>query len=217
MIHNEKIIIPTNEDRHLEFRKIHSLDDKYEINSNGTILRNISLDREIKIKLDSHHSKLGYYSAHIFFNKKVKRLSIASLVAECWLGKKPSNEYSVDHIDRNPHNNDYHNLRYATVSEQMKNRTLPEEFLNRVTKNLNGKLPVKTKITRIKDKNYSSVSNQGTNDLIEEKLFQSMNACSKFLVNYSTDNVRTIYHKISKLQKGKIKRLIIGPYEIKIN
>lgn len=216
MIHNEKVIIPTNEDRHLEFRKIHSLDDKYEINSNGTILRNISLDREIKIKLDSHHSKLGYYSAHIFFNKKVKRLSIASLVAECWLGKKPSNEYSVDHIDRNPHNNDYHNLRYATVSEQMKNRTLPEEFLNRVTKNLNGKLPVKTKITRIKDKNYSFISNQGMNDLIEEKLFQSMNACSKFLVDYSVYSMKTIIKKINQLNKGELKELIIGPYKVEI-
>ena len=215
-MHNEKVIIPTGNDKQLEFRKIPSLNYEYGINSNGTIFRNLKTRNELKIKLDFHHSKEGYYFLHISFHGKIKRLDIASLVAECWLGNK-SDGYSVDHIDRNPHNNDYHNLRYATKSEQMINRELPEDFIKKVTKNLNGKLPVKVKITRIKDKNYFFISNQAINSLVDEKLFQSMNACSKFLVDYSTDNVRTIYHKISKLQKGKIKRLIIGQYEIKIN
>lgn len=44
-MHNEKVLIPTNEDRQLDFRKIPSLNYKYEINSNGTILRNIKLQR----------------------------------------------------------------------------------------------------------------------------------------------------------------------------
>ena len=46
---------------------------------------------------------------------------IHKVVAECWLGDKPEG-MQIDHIDRNPHNNDYRNLRYVTHSEQMKNR-----------------------------------------------------------------------------------------------
>jgi hypothetical protein len=199
-----------------EFRKIPSLDFLYEVSEDGRSFRNVKSKKESKIIVDHHHSEKGYHHTFVNIKGHVQRVPIARVVAETFIGPKPEG-MEIDHKDRDSLNDDYHNLRYVTKSEQMKNRTLPEEFLNRVTKNLNGKLSVKTKITRIKDKNYSSVSNQGTNDLIEEKLFQSMNACSKFLVNYSTDNVRTIYHKISKLQKGKIKRLIIGPYEIKIN
>jgi hypothetical protein len=46
---------------------------------------------------------------------------IHKVVAECWLGKCPE-AMEVDHIDRNPHNNDYRNLRYVTKNQQMKNR-----------------------------------------------------------------------------------------------
>ena len=105
----------------LEFRKIPSLYFMYEINTNGTILRNIKSKKQIKIKLDFHHSEKGYYTAFVFLKKKVRRVQIAKVVAECWLGKKPPG-YEIDHIDRNGHNNDFRNLRYVTKSEQMKNR-----------------------------------------------------------------------------------------------
>ena len=49
----------------LEFRKIKSLKFLYEINENGTILRNVKSKKQIKIKLDTHHSKVGYYAAWI--------------------------------------------------------------------------------------------------------------------------------------------------------
>lgn len=105
----------------LEFRKIKSLGFLYEINSNGTILRNIKSKKQIKIKLDMHHSKTGYYVAFVKYKGKPTRVMIHKAVAECWLGECPTN-YEVDHIDRNSHNNDYRNLRYVTKSEQMKNR-----------------------------------------------------------------------------------------------
>ena len=59
----------------LEFRKIKSLSYLYEINSNGTILRNVKSKRQIKIFLDMHHSKKGYYSAFICIKKKGNHLS----------------------------------------------------------------------------------------------------------------------------------------------
>lgn len=109
----------------LEFRKIKSLKFLYEINENGTIFRNVKSKKQLKIKLDKHHSKTGYYVTFVHFggrkNSKIIRVMIHRAVAECWLGDIPDG-YEVDHIDRNTHNNDYRNLRYVTKSEQMKNR-----------------------------------------------------------------------------------------------
>lgn len=104
-----------------EFRKIKSLDFLYEINSNGTIFRNVKSKKQSRIVLDFHHSQGGYYFVWVNRHNKVKRLSIAKLVAECWLGKRPEG-LEIDHIDRNSRNNDYRNLRYVTRSQQMKNR-----------------------------------------------------------------------------------------------
>lgn len=104
-----------------EFRKIKSLDFLYEVNDNGTIFRNVKSKKQRKIKLDFHHSEKGYYFVWVSRHGKTKRISIAKIVAECWLGEKPEG-YEIDHIDRNSHNNDYRNLRYVTKSEQMKNR-----------------------------------------------------------------------------------------------
>lgn len=114
-----------NSNLEIEFRKIKSLNFLYEVNSNGTIFRNVKSKKQLKIKLDMHHSKVGYYMTFVHLggrkNSVVKRVMIHSVVAECWLGDKPEG-MEVDHIDRNPHNNDYRNLRYVTKSEQMKNR-----------------------------------------------------------------------------------------------
>lgn len=109
----------------LEFRKIKSLKFLYEVNENGTILRNVKSKKQSKIDLDTHHSDKGYYMTLIHSNSinngKCKRVMIHRVVAECWLGPCPEG-MEVDHIDRNSHNNDYRNLRYVTKSEQMKNR-----------------------------------------------------------------------------------------------
>ena len=109
----------------LEFRKIKSLKFLYEINENGTILRNIKSKKQLKIKLDFHHSEKGYYVSmihnHSIGEGKTKRVMIHRIVAECWLGDCPCG-YEVDHIDRNSHNNNFRNLRYVSKSEQMKNR-----------------------------------------------------------------------------------------------
>ena len=108
-----------NSDR--EFRKIKSLEFLYEVNGNGTIFRNTKSKKQSKIIIDYHHSKSGYCFTWVCIKKKVRRVSIAKVVAECWYGDKPEG-YEIDHIDRNSKNNDYRNLRYVTKSEQMRNR-----------------------------------------------------------------------------------------------
>lgn len=114
-----------NGNSNLEFRKIKSLKFLYEINENGTIIRNVKSKKQTKIKLDRHHSEKGYYVAFVHMggrkNPTVKRVMIHKAVAECWLGDCPTG-LEVDHIDRNSLNNDYRNLRYVTKSEQMRNR-----------------------------------------------------------------------------------------------
>lgn len=114
------------QDANREFRKIPSLKYLYEVNSNGTILRNVKSKKQSKIKLDFHHSDYGYYTTFVHIGGRGKdtktiRVPIHRVVAECWLGPCPEG-YQVDHIDRNAHNNDYRNLRYVTRSDQMKNR-----------------------------------------------------------------------------------------------
>ncbi len=110
----------------LEFRKIKSLNFLYEINENGTIIRNVKSKKHLKIKLDMHHSEKGYYVTFVHIGGRSKdsrtiRVMIHKAVAECWLGDCPEG-YEVDHINRNSHDNRYSNLRYVTKSEQMKNR-----------------------------------------------------------------------------------------------
>ena len=104
-----------------EFRKIPSLKFLYEVSEDGRIFRNVKSKKQNKIIVDYHHSTAGYCFTFINRNKKVLRIPIARVVAECWLGAKPEG-YEIDHIDRNSQNNHYTNLRYVTKSEQMKNR-----------------------------------------------------------------------------------------------
>lgn len=118
----------------LEFRAIPSLQFLYEINENGTIIRNIKSKKQLKIKLDNHHSEKGYYMTMVCIKGKTRRVMIHTIVAECWLGKRPDN-MQVDHIDRNSHNNWYWNLRYVTHSEQMKNRQLSPRLIQIATNN----------------------------------------------------------------------------------
>ena len=113
----EKLQGCNNINSNREFKKIKSSKFLYEINSNGTIVRNVKSKKHLKIVLDFHHSAQDYY--YVWYQSK--KHSIAFLVAECWLGDRQKN-YEIDHIDRNPHNNDYRNLRYVIHSQQMKNR-----------------------------------------------------------------------------------------------
>lgn len=118
----------------LKFKTIPSFGNIYEINENGTVIRNVKTKRNLTIFLDTHHSKLGYYATFINFKGVVRRLMIHVAVAEAWIGSRPEG-LEVDHIDRNPHNNDYHNLRYVTHSEQMKNRILSNRIIEQCKSN----------------------------------------------------------------------------------
>lgn len=122
----------------LEFRKIPSLKYLYEISEDGRIMRNVKSKKQIAIRIDTHHSYPGYYAAWTYAlldgERKVRRHMIHRLVAECWLGPCPEG-MEVDHIDRNPRNNHFSNLRYVNHSQQMKNRTLSAATISRCVAN----------------------------------------------------------------------------------
>lgn len=181
---NKNIGSPNNSN--LEFRKIKSLNYLYEINSNGTILRNVKSKKQSKIKLDFHHSKKGYYVTFVHIKDKFKRVMIHKVVAECWLGKKPKG-YEIDHIDRNSHNNDYRNLRYVTKSEQMKNRD-HTNISKTGSINLENARRLRSKAVLI----------YGNNKI---KKFKSFADCSRYLSNEYNVPFETIRYKLKSHRK----------------
>lgn len=115
-----------------EYRRIPSLNNMYEISSDGESFRHVNSKRESKIRTEFHHTLTGHKSVFITYQKKSRRLSIANLVAECWLGQKPEG-YTIHHIDGDTLNNDYKNLKYISRAEQTKIRR--EEGVAKVTAN----------------------------------------------------------------------------------
>lgn len=159
----------------LEFRKIPSLQFLYEVNENGTIFRNVKSKKQLKIKLDFHHSPSGYWATFVNIKGVCTRVMIHRVVAECWLGPCPDG-LQVDHIDRNSQNNDYRNLRYVTHSEQMKNRVLSQRIIDQATKN----------ITACRESIMIPC-------IVNGKEFESMTAAARYIgekVGKSTESIR---------------------------
>ena len=175
----------------LEFRKIKSLKYLYEINENGTIFRNVKSKKQLKIKLDYHHSKSGYYVTFVHLggrskNSKIVRCMIHKIVAECWLGDCPEG-MEVDHIDRNSHNNNWRNLRYVTKSEQMRNRD--HSNISKIgSKNLEEARRARAKAVKI----------IGCG---EEKIFESKADCSRYLAEIYNKTVPQIAWKVQEERK----------------
>ena len=124
-------------DSNLEFRKIPSLQFLYEVNSNGTVIRNVKSKRHLKCFKKSHNSNTEYWCTQVNIKKHIMKVFIHRVVAECWLGPRPEG-MQCDHIDRNSLNNDYRNLRYVTKSGQMLNRDY-DRFMPSLLNNLSGR------------------------------------------------------------------------------
>ena len=85
-----------------------------QVSANGWIINRSNGGKPHRGRL----TKAGRYMAHV---GKKERL-VHRIVAETFIGPPPSESHTVDHIDRNPKNNAVKNLRWATRSEQNKNK-----------------------------------------------------------------------------------------------
>lgn len=71
----------------------------------------------------------GYRCVNLCKDGKPKMVKVARLVAMAYI-PNPEGKPEVDHIDRNPLNNDVSNLRWVTSSENCYNREMPKNNKN---------------------------------------------------------------------------------------
>ena len=78
-------------------------------------------NRFLKPYLTGNKKKCQYYVVKLFDEKNKLQYKVHRLVA-CHYIPNPDNLPTVDHIDRNPHNNHYTNLRWADHKMQRSNQ-----------------------------------------------------------------------------------------------
>lgn len=161
-----------SENSNREFRKIPSLGFMYEVNGNGTVIRNVKSKRKLKCFKKSHNSNTEYWVTQVNYKGDVRKVFLHRVVAECWHGPRPEG-MQVDHIDRNSLNNHYTNLRYVTKSEQMLNRDYPA-FQDKCLANL-------------AEKNGGNVNPVRLTGRGEVKEFPTARKAAKYLASVYTD------------------------------
>lgn len=96
-----------------EWRPVVGLDGQYEVSSRGRV---VSLRGGRRLVRKLHMDASGYLRITIKVNGRTLNRRVHSLVAESFIGPRPS-EKVVRHIDGNHLNNDVTNLRYGTSQE----------------------------------------------------------------------------------------------------
>jgi len=149
--------------------------NNYFITRDGRV-KNIETNTYLTNWLDGQ----GYYCVKINQNRKQKNLKIHRLLAIAFI-PNPENKLTVDHIDRNPKNNNLNNLRWATQSEQNINK---RQHLNK--HNIN-KYIVKyfgTKKNQKKYPNYIRYNVMIHHLKHKSKLFKTIDDAKKYRDNF---------------------------------
>lgn len=165
-----------------EFRKIPSLDFRYEVSRDG-VVRNI---KSKKIK-KQFVSKFGYYRTSYRVNKSNPHYRpnqgwdrfLHQLVMECWGAKRPSPNYIIDHIDRNKLNNNIENLRWVSYSENANNtdKEVAREHNSQGQLNSIKKKRVAVKLVKGNEEHIFNSRFKASQWLIENGLTKTKNAC----------------------------------------
>lgn len=176
-----------------EFRKIPSLDFRYEVSRDG-VVRNIKSKKIKKQQI----TKFGYYRTNYRVNKSNPNYKpnqgwnrpLHQLVMECWGSKQPTPQHEIDHIDRNKLNNDISNLRWVTRSENRANMDKEIFSKNNSLGQLNSKIKKRVAVKLVKDN--------------EEIVFNSRFQAARWLI----DNGKTT----TKNPKGLSRRIAIQKF-----
>ena len=100
----------------VEFRKIEGYDN-YSISNTG-LVRNDSTGKTLKPNITK-----GYHIANLSLNGKGKNFRVHRLVAEAFIPNL-DNKSCVDHIENNRINNHVNNLRWCSLQENNRNRSM---------------------------------------------------------------------------------------------
>lgn len=138
-----------------EFRKIPSLDFRYEVSRDG-IVRNV---KSKKIK-KQQVTIFGYLRTNYAVNKTNPHYKgkygwdrpVHQLVMECWGQPRPSEDYIIDHIDRNKQNNNITNLRWVTHSQNILNQDMEKFKRNNSLAQKNSTKKKRIPVKLVKDK-----------------------------------------------------------------
>ena len=98
------------------FEPLKGYEKNYSINKNGEIYSNF-----YKRLLEPHIDNKGYANFGLCRNKKAIHTQLHILLGTQYI-PNPNNYNTIDHIDRNPTNNNLDNLRWANWSIQARNR-----------------------------------------------------------------------------------------------
>lgn len=185
-----------------EFRKIPSLDFRYEVSRDG-VVRNI---KSKKIK-KQFVSKFGYYRTSYRVNKSNPHYKpnqgwdrfLHQLVMECWGAKRPSPNHIIDHIDRNKLNNNIENLRWVSYSENANNtdKEVAREHNSQGQLNSIKKKRVAVKLVKGNEEHIFNSRFRASQWLIENGLTKTKNACGlsrriatqKFIHGFEIHNI----------------------------
>lgn len=116
-----------------EWRDIVGYEGFYQVSSRGRVrsLDRITSDgKHLKGKLKTSSSK--YRIVTLYKDSQYENVLVHRLVANAFL-PNPNNLPEVDHIDGDPSNNDLHNLRWVTRSQNAKNKSKPSCYRRNVT------------------------------------------------------------------------------------
>ena len=117
-----------------DWKWIDGYEDLYKIYPNGNVERYY---KNGNTKILKHHiGTHGYKDIQLYKNRKKKNLKIHRLLALHFLDN-PNDYLFVDHIDRNPLNNNLNNLRWVSRSINNRNRKGYGECMKGVSKNAN--------------------------------------------------------------------------------
>ena len=70
--------------------------------------------------LKQRDGKFGYWYCHLSISGKRKTVKAHVLVAQMFIGERPSPKHQINHIDGNKDNNHVSNLEYCTPSENIR-------------------------------------------------------------------------------------------------
>lgn len=90
------------------------MDTDYYVTATGEVYSNKSNSkRKLQVFLDTY----GYPCVNICHNGTRRQVKVHRLVAEQYLPPRPSLQHQIRHLDGNPKNNYYGNLKWGTVQE----------------------------------------------------------------------------------------------------